>query len=144
MVLINSKLFRKVFWALVINCIIVVYIIVRTATISDIDLTDANIRVSEIQLASFKNACKSYLFKTGVIPTKLRDLVHKPSNINNWRQMLEQIPEDPWGNKYIYIVKNNCIEIKSLGETADSEDDISILWFWKNTLSKKLLNNSPS
>ncbi|MCM8526547.1 MAG: type II secretion system protein GspG [Lentisphaeraceae bacterium] len=75
---------------------------------------------------SFKHMCTYYNLITGSTPAKLDDLVTDPGNVKNWRQLIDEIPMDPWGNEYIYKIENNLITITSEGLTNSEKDDITI------------------
>ena len=81
---------------------------------------------ARVQMDSFKYTCKCYTLLTGSSPAKLDDLVTDPGNVKNWRQLIEEIPMDPWGNEYRYKIENNLITISSEGSTDSEKDDITI------------------
>ncbi|MCM8540327.1 MAG: type II secretion system protein GspG [Lentisphaeraceae bacterium] len=85
-----------------------------------------NSNYTRVQLSSFKSACICYKIATGYYPSKLDDLVTNPGNVKNWRQFLEEVPADPWGNDYTYAVKDKIVIISSQGPTENQKDDISI------------------
>ncbi|MCX7703993.1 MAG: type II secretion system protein GspG, partial [Planctomycetota bacterium] len=55
------------------------------------------------QMAEFENAIKMFNMDTGKFPSDLNDLVQNPG-LNNWgpKPYIERIPNDPWGNPYVY------------------------------------------
>jgi general secretion pathway protein G len=65
-----------------------------------VDLARANMNAISTQLEMFR-------MHNGRYPTSeegLRALVEKPANARNWTApYLSKMPEDPWGNAYIYI-----------------------------------------
>jgi general secretion pathway protein G len=61
----------------------------------------------------------------------MQDLLQQPSNARNWHgPYLEKVPQDPWGNNYIYYYpgKHNQSSYDLLSAGPDgrenSEDDI--------------------
>jgi general secretion pathway protein G len=57
------------------------------------------------QINAFKTALDMFEVDNGHYPrgkNGLNDLVVKPNDANNWHQYMDNIPADPWGNKYIY------------------------------------------
>ena len=87
---------------------------------------EQNSHSARLQMCSFKDTCIRYILIIGSAPAKLDDLVTDPGNVKNWRQLIEKIPMDPWGNKYIYKIENKLITITSQGLTDSEDDDISI------------------
>jgi general secretion pathway protein G len=50
-----------------------------------------------------KTALDRYEIDNSSYPRSLNDLVQPPGNAKNWKgPYLEQVPNDPWGNLYIY------------------------------------------
>jgi general secretion pathway protein G len=68
---------------------------------------------AKTQISAFEQALDSYEIDTGSYPAGgngLNALVDPPANVQNWRgPYLKNIPEDPWGQPYIYSFpgKNN-------------------------------------
>lgn len=80
-------------------------------------------------VGAIMQALKLYRLDNGQYPSSeqgLRALVEKPTAgrvPQNWRQYLERLPNDPWGNPYHYLNPgtNGEIDVFSLG--ADGEPD---------------------
>jgi len=97
---------------------------------------EAKIDTTKIQLKEIKRALEMYKVDNGTYPTTeqgLKALVKKPDSPptpKKWRQYLEQIPKDGWGNEFIYIypAENHPFELKSKGPDGEigTEDDISV------------------
>lgn len=70
---------------------------------------NANKSAATSNLQMFDNAILMYNMHTGQLPSRLQDLIKKPSDAkiaNKWEGpylgKIKEIPEDPWGNKYQY------------------------------------------
>ncbi len=102
----------------VIVAITIVAIVATIAVQNVISQGDvANVKAAEIQINSFKSAISSYRLNTGKFPNSLEDLVRNPG-VSGWKQELENIPKDPWGNPYMYSLAPgtfNQYEIISYG-----------------------------
>ena len=114
-----------VFWTTFMNIIFVLAFIVSLPVSESYD-SEANTKVTEIQLASFKQAIHKYVLTTGRLPKSLNDLVDKPEGVTNWRQILETIPDDPWGNSYKYTASKTSFSISSFGPTGTDLDYIKV------------------
>lgn len=101
----KNKRIKKRHFSL-LEVIIAITIVALVATIAVESLTDsvdeANVRTAEIQMSSFKGAVTKYKLSTGKYPNSLEDLVTNPGDSTSWRQILEEIPKDPWGNDYMF------------------------------------------
>lgn len=135
----DPDLIRKVFLAFLINLLVIVYLITRPIS-SKHTIEEANKNAAEIQLAVFKQCTTVYFRNHGSLPIKLSDMVTNPGNIVNWRQLLEEIPRDPWGNEYSYNVGDKIIEISSEGPTNSDDDDISVTMGKPQTIHPSTIN----
>jgi len=79
---------------------------------------DAQITKAKAEIANIENALKFYRLDNFTYPSSeqgLEALVTKPAdpNIKNWKQggYLPKLPNDPWGNPYIYLNPGNQGEI---------------------------------
>jgi general secretion pathway protein G len=79
---------------------------------------DAQITKAKAEIANIENALKFYRLDNFSYPTTeqgLEALVTKPAdpNIRNWKQggYLPSLPNDPWGNPYLYLYPGNNGEI---------------------------------
>jgi general secretion pathway protein G len=80
-----------------------------------------------------KSVLGQYEVDNGFYPKSLQDLIQQPSNAKKWNGPYfdpPQIPNDPWGNPYVYYYpgKNNPTgyDLFSIGEDGKegTEDDI--------------------
>jgi len=82
-------------------------------------------------LSSIKTALDAFEVDNGFYPKSIQDLVTVPSNAKNWHgPYLEKIPQDPWGNNYIYSFpgKHNAgsYDLLSVGRDGKegTDDDV--------------------
>jgi general secretion pathway protein G len=63
----------------------------------------------EADLSMFKSTLLTYEGRNGFLPSSeqgLKALVARPESEprpTQWRQMMEQLPSDPWGSEYVYV-----------------------------------------
>ena len=85
---------------------------------------DAQITKAKAEIANIENAMKFYRLDNFAYPSSeqgIEALVTKPAdpNVKNWKQggYLERVPNDPWGNPYLYLNPGNRgeIDIYTLG-----------------------------
>ncbi len=85
---------------------------------------DAQITKAKAEIANIENAMKFYRLDNFAYPSSeqgIESLVTKPSdpNIKNWKSggYLGRVPNDPWGNAYLYLNPGNQgeIDIYTLG-----------------------------
>lgn len=89
---------------------------------------EARVTVAKNDIRSISNALDMYKLDNFRYPTNeegLKALVEKPASAKNWNPdgYLPQMPEDPWGNAYIYQrpgQKSRHFDLYSLG--ADGEE----------------------
>ncbi len=97
---------------------------------------EAKIDTAKVQLKELKRTLEMYKLDNGTFPTTeqgLKALVKKPTTPpepKKWRQYLDHVPKDPWGNEYVYIspAENHPFELKSKGPDGElgTDDDISV------------------
>lgn len=83
-------------------------------------------------IKTLSTALGMYKVQNGALPTTeqgLEVLVTRPASAKRWRQILDELPKDPWGNPYKYNRpgKKNArgYDLYSLGpDGVESEDDI--------------------
>ena len=95
-----------------IEIMVVIIILGILASYVAIKLTgqtgEARITQAKDQIATFKNALEMYKMQNGSYPSTdqgLEALVSPPTAgklPRNWKQNMERIPKDPWGNEYFY------------------------------------------
>jgi len=85
---------------------------------------DAQITKAKAEIANIENAMKFYRLDNFAYPSSeqgIEALVTKPAdpNVKNWKSggYLERVPNDPWGNAYLYLNPGNQgeIDIYTLG-----------------------------
>ena len=85
---------------------------------------DAQITKAKAEIANIENALKFYRLDNFAYPSSeqgIEALVTKPAdpNIKNWKSggYLPKLPNDPWGNPYLYLNPGNQgeIDIYTLG-----------------------------
>lgn len=83
---------------------------------------EAKNSAAKSSIASIGLALDLYETDNGNFPASLQALLTKGSE-QNWRGPYlkkAEIPVDPWGHEFVYTIKDNGYEIKSLG--ADGSD----------------------
>ncbi len=90
---------------------------------------DAQITAAKTSIANLETAINLYEVDNGHFPSGLQALITKTSE-QNWKGPYlakGEIPKDPWGNEFIYTLKDNGFELKSYGPngTDGGEDDIT-------------------
>ena len=83
---------------------------------------DAQLQAARSDIRGIESALKLYRLDNFNYPTSeqgLEALVTQPTdpNIRNWKQYLNRLPTDPWGNPYLYLNPGNNgeIDIYTLG-----------------------------
>ena len=88
---------------------------------------DAQITKAKAEIANIENAMKFYRLDNFAYPSSeqgVEALVNKPAdpNVKNWKSggYLARVPNDPWGNPYLYLNPGNQgeIDIYTLGADA--------------------------
>ncbi|MBR4984988.1 MAG: type II secretion system protein GspG [Proteobacteria bacterium] len=84
----------------------------------------ANDGLAETQLKSLKSNCEAYRLYYRKFPDNLEALVNTPDN----RKIIDEVPEDPWGNPYNFEKNGNKIKLYSSGSDGipNTEDDIVV------------------
>jgi general secretion pathway protein G len=82
-------------------------------------------------LSSMKTALDAFEVDNGYYPRSLQELFQQPANAKNWHgPYLDKIPQDPWGNNYLYAYPGkhnpNSYDLLSVGPDSKegSQDDI--------------------
>ena len=85
-------------------------------------------------MAAFKTALAAFEIENGLYPKGsrgLQALVEKPAYAPNWRRYLDDVPQDPWKNDYLYDSPGahnpDTYDLSSMGRDgrAGTEDDIT-------------------
>ena len=91
----------------------------------------ARVGAARTQIAAFSTALDAFEVDNGYYPKSLQDLVVQPQNTPSWKgPYLNSIPNDPWGNPYIYECPgrvNSSYDITSMGPDGrqGTDDDIT-------------------
>jgi general secretion pathway protein G len=97
----------------------------------------ARITAAKTQIATFKTALDAFEVDNGYYPRGndgLQELIHQPSNAQNWRGPYldaTEIPLDPWGNPYVFESPGrqlqSAYDLMSMGPDGKlgGEDDIT-------------------
>jgi len=87
---------------------------------------DAQITAAKTSIANLGTAINLYEVDNGNFPPSLQALITKTSELN-WKGPYlakGEIPKDPWGNEFVYALKEGNYEIKSHGPNgADGGGD---------------------
>ena len=82
-------------------------------------------------ISSIKTALDAFEVDNGYYPKNAMDLLQQPRDAKNWHgPYLDKIPQDPWGNNYIYVFPGkhnaNSYDLSSVGPDGKegTEDDI--------------------
>lgn len=84
----------------------------------------ANVKIADTQLKNFKGNCEAYRLYYKKFPERLEDLVNTPDN----RKIIDEVPDDPWGNPYNFEKTGNKIKLYSSGADGlpNTDDDIVV------------------
>lgn len=84
-------------------------------------LQNSRVSAAEAQIAQLRSALDIFLIETGRYPTEqegLRALVENNGQIPGWAGPYLRdgnLPADPWGGAYIYILDQGQVRVRSLG-----------------------------
>lgn len=91
---------------------------------------------AEMQVKAIGQALELYKLDNRKYPTTsegLKALVEKPSGAKNWKDggYMQKMPEDPWGNDYVYLSpgvngKYDLMSYGADGKKGGSEDNADI------------------
>ncbi|MCM8531619.1 MAG: type II secretion system major pseudopilin GspG [Lentisphaeraceae bacterium] len=79
---------------------------------------EAKANAAKVEMNTLKQSVTNFKLDTGKFPTSLEDLVSNSQGLKNWKQYLEDVPKDPWGNDYRFESRPelfNKFEIISYG-----------------------------
>jgi general secretion pathway protein G len=102
-------------------------------------MESARVSRAESNLRSIKGAIDSYALMVGQLPGRLKDLVQKPADEKAARRwtgaLIDQLPEDPWGNNYQYKVtpagSAHPYELYSYGKEGKGAPQAEWIDVWK-------------
>ena len=91
----------------------------------------AHATAAQKDISTIKIALDAFEVDNGFYPKAIQDLVIAPNNAKNWHgPYLDKLPQDPWGNNYIYYFpgKHNTgsYDLLSVGPDAKegTDDDV--------------------
>lgn len=91
-------------------------------------LTSSRERAAALQMSSFKSAIDLFFLDIGRYPTSsegLAALVQRPASVQGWNgPYLQQqnVPADPWGNPYRYVVPGQSAPYSIVSNGADGQE----------------------
>ena len=93
--------------------------------------TEANINVTKTQIEGVKRGIEMYRIRMTSLPQTLEELRDGPSSSEQkakWTAaILPEIPNDAWGNAFVYKVSGNTYEIRSAGADGQTNTDDDIV-----------------
>ncbi|MCD6309520.1 MAG: type II secretion system major pseudopilin GspG [Candidatus Eremiobacteraeota bacterium] len=97
---------------------------------------EARVTKAAVQIREIINALELYRLDNSIYPSTeqgLKALVEEPTTEpepKKWKQYMDRIPDDPWGNDYIYICPGNHgpFDLYSLGADGEESDDDIQSW----------------
>jgi general secretion pathway protein G len=84
-------------------------------------LQSSRVGAAEAQIAQLRSALDIYLIETGRYPSEqegLNALIANPSQVPGWAGPYLRdgnLPTDPWGGAYIYVLNDGQPRVRSLG-----------------------------
>jgi len=93
---------------------------------------NARIQKTEQNMANIGSTLDMFRNRAKRFPTNeegLKALVSRPSNVRDWRKLLDEVPVDEWGQSIRYKKEGKTITLASNGpdEEPDTDDDIVIV-----------------
>lgn len=92
---------------------------------------DARAETALADMQAIATQLRLYERITGGLPASLDSLVKEPDpavGVKGWKQLLEKVPVDPWGNQYyfFYLIDKGDFKLRSVGPDgiADTADDV--------------------
>ncbi len=85
------------------------------------NVDESRITKAKTDIGTLEQALDLYRLDNSVYPTEeqgLEALVSKPSGSpepRKWKQYIKELPQDPWGEDYIYEIEGNKVTIISYG-----------------------------
>ena len=85
----------------------------------------ARATAAHADISSIKTALDAFEVDNGFYPKNIQALVSQPGNTRNWHgPYLEKVPQDPWGNNYLYYFpgKRNASSYDLLSVGPDGKE----------------------
>jgi general secretion pathway protein G len=130
----SGKAFRRAFTLVEMLLVVTIIGILAALVIPKIAGQSEHARIVAAHAdinGGLKSALGQYEVDNGFYPKSLQDLLVQPSNAKNWRgPYLDKLPNDPWGNPYIYYYPGkhtpNSYDLLSAGadDKEGTDDDI--------------------
>ncbi|HEX7569843.1 MAG TPA: type II secretion system major pseudopilin GspG [Verrucomicrobiae bacterium] len=101
----SGRIFRRAFTLVEMLLVVTIIGILAALVIPKIvgRSEQARATAAHADLSSIKTALDAFEVDNGFYPKSIQDLVTAPSNARNWHgPYLDKIPQDPWGNNYVY------------------------------------------
>ncbi len=123
----SRRVFRRAFTLVEMLLVVTIIGILAALVIPKIVGRSEQARVTAAQadLASIKTTLDAFEVDNGYYPKSIQDLVLAPNTAKNWHgPYLEKIPQDPWGNNYVYYFpgKHNSGSYDLLSIGPDSKE----------------------
>ncbi len=123
----SRRVFRRAFTLVEMLLVVTIIGILAALVIPKIVGRSEQARVTAAQadLASIKTTLDAFEVDNGYYPKSIQDLVLAPNTAKNWHgPYLEKIPQDPWGNNYVYYFpgKHNTGSYDLLSIGPDSKE----------------------
>ena len=89
-------------------------------------LVSSKQKAAKTQMSMFETALETYKMDVGKFPTTeqgLEALMNAPSGVKRWRgpYLKKQVPQDPWGNPYVYICPGSNGDFDIISHGADGQ-----------------------
>ncbi|MEI6075416.1 MAG: type II secretion system major pseudopilin GspG [Verrucomicrobiota bacterium] len=129
----SRRVFRRAFTLVEMLLVVTIIGILAALVIPKIVGRSEQARVTAAQadLSSIKTTLDAFEVDNGYYPKSIQDLVLAPNTAKNWHgPYLEKIPQDPWGNNYVYYFpgKHNTgsYDLLSIGPDGKegTDDDV--------------------
>ncbi len=131
---VKRNLLRRAFTLVEMLLVVTIIGILAALVIPKIAGTSERARITAARAdinGGIKSALGQYEVDNGFYPKSLQDLLVQPSNAKNWHgPYLDKLPDDPWGNPYIYYFPGkhtqNSYDLLSAGPDGKegTDDDI--------------------
>ena len=123
----SRRVFRRAFTLVEMLLVVTIIGILAALVIPKIVGRSEQARVTAAQadLASIKTTLDAFEVDNGYYPKSIQDLVLAPNTAKNWHgPYLEKVPQDPWGNNYVYYFpgKHNTGSYDLLSIGPDSKE----------------------